>query len=103
MSHLSRFKKDYLIRSNFEVTEFKRLILKALRVNFRFRNSEFQPYFCGVYQRKFRKLFSLSAIKNICFFTGRTRSIYRTFRCTRMQLKDFASNGEFSGLRRSSW
>ena len=42
-------------------------------------------------------------IKNICIFTGRHRGVYRLFRISRIELRNFSSKLEIFGLKKSSW
>lgn len=41
--------------------------------------------------------------RNRCVITGRAGSIFRYFRLSRITLKQFASRGFLTGLRKSSW
>ena len=42
-------------------------------------------------------------IRNRCKVTGRSRSYYRKFGLSRVELRDLASFGEIPGLVKSSW
>ena len=42
-------------------------------------------------------------VKNRCKLTGRSRSYYRKFGLSRVELRDMASFGEIPGLVKSSW
>ena len=42
-------------------------------------------------------------IRNRCKITGRSRSYYRKFGLSRVELRDLASFGEIPGLVKSSW
>ncbi len=42
-------------------------------------------------------------IRNRCRITGRSRSYYRKFGLSRVELRDLASFGEIPGLVKSSW
>jgi len=42
-------------------------------------------------------------IRNRCKLTGRSRSYYRKFGLSRVELRDLASFGEIPGLVKSSW
>ena len=42
-------------------------------------------------------------IRNRCKLTGRSRSYYRKFGVSRVELRDMASFGEIPGLVKSSW
>lgn len=56
--------------------------------------------FCGV---SLKKLISLSMrTRNRCVITGRSGSVFRDFRVSRITLKDLASRGYLTGVRKSS-
>ena len=42
-------------------------------------------------------------VRNRCKLTGRSRSYYRKFGLSRVELRDLASFGEIPGLVKSSW
>ena len=42
-------------------------------------------------------------VRNRCKLTGRSRSYYRKFGVSRVELRDMASFGEIPGLVKSSW
>lgn len=46
---------------------------------------------------------SKTRIRNRCILTGRSRSVYRLFRFSRIVFRDLASHGEIPGVQKSSW
>ena len=46
---------------------------------------------------------SKTRIKNRSELTGRSRSVYRKFRLSRIALRDLASSGQIPGLVKASW
>ena len=46
---------------------------------------------------------SKTRIKNRCELTGRSRSVYRKFRLSRIALRDLAASGQIPGLVKASW
>lgn len=40
--------------------------------------------------------------RTICFLTGRSRSIYRAFRLSRLKIREYAGFGYFPGLSKAS-
>lgn len=46
---------------------------------------------------------SLTRVKNGCIVTGRSSSVSRLVRLSRMQFKNQASNGLIMGFRRATW
>ncbi len=46
---------------------------------------------------------SRTRIRNRCVITGRSRSVWRTFRISRIQLRKLALEGSLMGVKGSSW
>jgi small subunit ribosomal protein S14 len=42
-------------------------------------------------------------VRNRCEVTGRSRSVYRKFKMSRIALRDLASTGQIPGMVKSSW
>ena len=42
-------------------------------------------------------------IKTICILTGRSRSVYRFFRLSRLKIREYIKNGYFVGLKKAQW
>ncbi|MEW5703076.1 MAG: 30S ribosomal protein S14 [Pseudomonadota bacterium] len=42
-------------------------------------------------------------LRNRCALTGRSRSVYRKFKLSRIALRDLASKGQIPGMVKSSW
>ncbi|MEE6206826.1 MAG: 30S ribosomal protein S14 [Alphaproteobacteria bacterium] len=53
--------------------------------------------------QKFPRNSAQCRIRNRCRITGRSRSYYRKFGLSRVELRDLASFGEIPGLVKSSW
>ena len=53
--------------------------------------------------QKFPRNSAKCRIRNRCRITGRSRSYYRKFGLSRVELRDLASFGEVPGLVKSSW
>ena len=53
--------------------------------------------------QKFPKNSARCRIRNRCKITGRSRSYYRKFGLSRVELRDLASFGKIPGLVKSSW
>lgn len=94
-------KKNINQRYLFDQQEKKRLILKAIIQNF-----YFSPSIRWKIQKKYFLLSansSITRIKNRCILTGRSRSVYRFFKLSRIQLRKLASEGCLPGLSKYSW
>ena len=46
---------------------------------------------------------SLGRARNRCLLTGRGRGVYRFCRLSRIKVRELASSGFITGLRKSSW
>ena len=96
-----KIKKNINQRLSFKNLEKKRLIIKIISNNFnlkkiiRWKNE--QKWF------NFNKNYSLTRIKNICILTGRSKSIYRFFKISRLQLRKLASTGFLPGICKYNW
>jgi small subunit ribosomal protein S14 len=96
-----KIKKNIKQRYLFKDFEKKRLILKII-----LKNLNIQPLLRFKLQQKwffFNQNSSITRIKNICILTGRSRSIYRLFKISRIQLRKLASKGFLPGVSKYSW
>ena len=85
----------------------RRMVKKELsqllyHLNLCFRGRTFlQRYFLNNQLKKLT--FSpFTKIRTICFLTGRSRSIYRSFRLSRLKIREYAGFGYFPGLSKAS-
>ena len=96
-----KIKKNIKKRYLFKNLEKKRLIYKILLKNLNLKQNlrwkAQQKWFF------FDQNSSLTRIKNICVLTGRTRSIYRLFKISRIQLRKLASEAFLPGVSKYSW
>lgn len=96
-----KIKKNIKQRYLFQNFEKKRLILKIisknLNINKELRWKIQQKWFF------FNQNSSITRIKNICVLTGRSKSIYRLFKISRIQLRKLASEGFLPGVSKYSW
>lgn len=96
-----QIKKNIKQRNTYKNLEKKRLILKSISQNIFLK----QKVRWSV-QKKFLELPNLSSmtrIKNICTVTGRSRSVYRFLKISRIQLKKYISKGSLPGFHKYSW
>ena len=94
-------KKNINQRYLFKQEEKKRLILKTIT-----QNLTFERGLRWKIQKKFNVFSnnsSITRIKNRCVLTGRSRSIYRFFKLSRIQLRRLASQGRLPGVVKYSW
>lgn len=50
-----------------------------------------------------RRRISLVKIKNRCVLSGRSKSVFRFYKISRICFRELASNGLISGVSKSSW
>lgn len=97
----NKIKKNIKQRLMFSTSEQKRLILKSISNNLFFNNhirwkSQIEYY-------KLNTISSITRIKNICIVTGRSRSVSRFFKLSRIQFKKYISLGLLPGTYKHSW
>ena len=46
---------------------------------------------------------SLTRVRSHCILTGRSRSVYRKFKLSRISLRELAGSGSIPGIHKSSW
>jgi small subunit ribosomal protein S14 len=96
-----KIKKNIKQRYLFKDSEKRRLILKIISKNLNIekdlRWKLHQKWFF------FNSNSSLTRIKNLCVLTGRSKSIYRLFKISRIQLRKLASIGFLPGVSKYSW
>ena len=96
-----KIKKNINQRLLFKNLEKKRLIIKKISNNFNLKKiirwKTEQKWF------NFSKNSSLTRIKNICILTGRSKSIYRFFKISRLQLRKLSSTGFLPGISKYNW
>lgn len=96
-----KIKKNIKQRLIFKDFEKKRLILKIITTNL-----NIQKELRWKLQQKwffFNQNSSITRIKNICILTGRSKSIYRLFKISRIQLRKLISEGFLPGVSKYSW
>ena len=96
-----KIKKNINQRFLFKNLEKKRLIIKILSNNFNLKKT----IRWKIEQRwfNFNRDSSLTRIKNICILTGRSKSVYRFFKISRLQLRKLASSGFLPGVTKYNW
>lgn len=95
--------KDKKARDAFSKTEFSKF-----RYRFMFKQATLNSLEKYYFNFKFLKSLNLKSscvtrMRNRCLLTGRSGSIYRLFKISRIQLKTLGLQGNLVGLRRSSW
>ena len=96
-----KIKKNIKQRYLFKNFEKNRLVLKIIS-----RNLDIKKDLRWKLNQKwffFHQNSSITRIKNLCVLTGRSKSIYRLFKISRIQLRKLASNGFLPGVSKYSW
>nr|YP_010507962.1 ribosomal protein S14 [Phytophthora humicola]UXG56309.1 ribosomal protein S14 [Phytophthora humicola] len=96
-----KIKKNIKQRYLFQKFEINRLTLKILS-----KNLNIEKDLRWKLQQKwffFHQNSSITRIKNLCVLTGRSKSIYRLFKISRIQLRNLASKGYLPGVSKYSW
>ena len=92
--------KDKKRRYIFKNYEFRRLILKSLLCNniINVFEKNYVRYLLNIYPKNS----SFVRIKNRCILTGRSSSVIRKFRLSRIMFKQYSLLGLISGMKKSS-
>jgi len=96
-----QIKKNINQRLFFSDFEKNRLVLKSVT-----QNIQVKKQIRWKLQLKFNRLpfnSSLTRISNICILTGRSHSVYRFMKYSRIQLRKWASLGILPGITKRSW
>ena len=96
-----KIKQNIKQRYLFKKLEKKKIILKILLKNLNIKKKVRYK----IQQKWFfyTNIYSITRIKNLCILTGRSRSIYRLFRISRIQLRKIATEGFLPGISKYSW
>jgi small subunit ribosomal protein S14 len=97
-SLVERDKKRRLLYKQFEP---KRRLLKSIIYNQDVSDEqriEAQSALCRLPRNS-----SKTRIKNRCVITGRSKSVYKYFKISRIQLRNLALNGKIGGYSKVSW
>lgn len=93
--------KDSKRRKLFKQYELKRKVLKSTILN---ENVDLrEKFFTQLLLTKLPKNSSVTRIKNRCVLTGRSQSVYRKFKLSRIQIKTQLDKNNLTGLKKISW
>lgn len=91
---------DFKKRKQFKVNEISQKISKSLSQNKGL--PIFQQWWVKLNQANFQANTKVK-IKNRCILTGRSKSVSRDYRLSRIQFRELGRAGNITGLRKSSW
>lgn len=95
---IKKNKKQRVLFKQFELTQ---LVLKTISKNFKLP----QQLRWEIRDNNFKLDInsSITRIKNRCILTGRSKSIYRFFKLSRLQLRLLASKSLLPGVNKYNW
>lgn len=96
--------KDNNRRKSFFNYEYSAVFNKSLIKNNSYSFLAKQAFFnekLASHQLKAR--YSITRIRNRCVLTGRSRSLIRFFRLSRIKFREYASSGRLFGVQKASW
>jgi small subunit ribosomal protein S14 len=93
-----RKKKDFKARELIKNTEISQKFMKFLFIYIKPREFKILLNFIFNLNRSYK-----TKIKNFCVISGRSRSIVRKFKVSRIVFRILGSSGIFFGLKKASW
>jgi len=95
--------KNEKLRKTLVTKEMTQLLRKiGFPFFYRHYNKKIYRYFWYLYQKGLYRA-TFTKTRSICLLTGRSRSVYRSFRLSRLKLREYAASGYFTGLAKASW
>ena len=96
-------KKNEILRLTLHKRVYFKFVLKILPLFFyKILNKQFCKYIQNLSPQLFVRN-NCTKIRSICILTGRSRSVYRAFKMSRLKLREYASQGYFTGIAKASW
>jgi len=97
---VDKIQRNFVRKVEINLLIFKTLLFYPNTVHL---NDEIMKYLLKDINAYLNGFTTRSRINSVCVLTGRTRAVYRkTFKITRMQIKEKASFGLIPGIRKSS-
>jgi len=95
-------KKNENLRTTLHKQIFLKFVLKTLPLFFhKKKNSQIRKFIQNLQPQLLAKN-NLTKVRSICILTGRSRSVYRVFKMSRIKLREYASQGYFTGIAKAS-
>jgi ribosomal protein S14 len=90
------------IRQNLYKNEIQNQVFKTIKpMLVKFKSKKLRNYLQSL-TNKSSKYSSFTRTRTICILTGRSRSVYRFFRLSRMKIREYANAGYFTGVTKAS-
>jgi small subunit ribosomal protein S14 len=94
--------KENKIRQKLYKNEIQNQIFKTIKpMLVKFQSKKLRNYLQNL-TNKSSKYSSFTRTRTICILTGRTRSVYRFFRISRIKIREYANAGYFTGVTKAS-
>lgn len=95
--------KENKLRQKLYQNEMQNQVFKTIKpMLVKFRSKKLRNYLQNL-TNKSSKYSSFTRTRTICILTGRSRSVYRFFRLSRMKIREYANAGYFTGVTKASW
>lgn len=93
--------KDKNKRKYYILNEQKTYLMKSLIKNLQ-KSKKFRlKVFTKLQSKSFYG--SITKLHNRCTLTGRSKSVYRDFKMSRLMFRKYASQGKLASIRKASW
>jgi ribosomal protein S14 len=89
--------RNYLNRK-----EYTKFIQTICRLFFKYKISSRIARYIANLSQNFNLNSSYTKQRSVCILTGRTRSVYRIFKFSRIKIREYGNNGYFVGLAKAS-
>lgn len=94
--------KQNQLRAGISKNEIQTQLFKTIKpMLVKFQSKNLRHYLQAL-TNKSSKYASFTRTRSICILTGRSRSVYRFFRLSRMKIREYANAGYFTGISKSS-
>lgn len=101
MLKLSKIQEKH--RKNFYQKETYTLMIKTIRpILLKIHSIKTRQYLQNLTNQQNKKN-SYTRTRSICLLTGRSRSVYRFFRLSRIKIREYAKGGYFLGVKKAQW
>ena len=95
-------RKNEQQRQQLHIKEYQKLLKNIFSKFFLLQmHSSIRKYITNL-QQSLNSKTSYTKTRNVCLLTGRARSVYRLFKLSRAQIREYSHNGYFIGISKAS-
>lgn len=95
--------KENKLRQKLYKNEIQKHVFKTIKpMLLKLKSKKLRNYLQNL-TNKSSKYSSFTRTRTVCILTGRSRSVYRFFRLSRMKVREYANGGYFTGITKASW